>query len=110
MVSETKPMRGGALRALRFPIAVKDLLRNRRAVKRELLEHPNLLSIRIAILGGSTTTEVKSMLELFLLAHGIQPTFYESGYNRYWEDVLFENPDLWKFKPEIVFVHTTWRD
>ena len=50
------------------------------------------------------------MLELFLLAQGIQPTFYESGYNRYCEDVLFENPDLWNFKPDIVFIHTTWRN
>jgi FkbH-like protein len=54
--------------------------------------------------------EVKNMLELFLLAQGIQPTFYESGYNRYAEDVLFANPDLWKFKPDIVFIHTTWRN
>ncbi len=79
-------------------------------LKTELLKQGNLLSTRIAILGGSTTTEVKSMLELFLLAHGIQPTFYESGYNRYCEDVLFENPDLWNFKPDIVFIHTTWHN
>jgi len=50
------------------------------------------------------------MLELFLLAHGIQPMFYESGYDRYSEDVLFKNPALWNFKPDIVFIHTTWRN
>ena len=44
------------------------------------------------------------------MAHGIQPTFYESDYNRYCEDVLFENPDLWKFRPDIVFIHTTWQN
>ena len=95
---------------VRLPMAVSDLLRNRRALKSELLKQSNLLSTRIAILGGSTTTEVKSMLELFLLAQGIRATFYESGYNRYCEDVLFENPDLWTFKPDIVFVHTTWQN
>ena len=47
---------------------------------------------------------------MFLLAQGIQPAFYESGYNRYFEDVLFENPDLWNFKPDIVFIHTTWHN
>jgi FkbH-like protein len=47
---------------------------------------------------------------LFLLAQGIQPTFYESDYNRYCEDVLFENPDLWVFRPDIVFIHTTWHN
>jgi FkbH-like protein len=50
------------------------------------------------------------MLELFLLAQGMEPVFYESGYNRYYEDVLFENPDLWNFKPNIAFIHTTWHN
>ncbi len=89
---------------------VADILRKRQAMKRELLKQTNLVPTRIAILGGSTTTEVKSMLELFLLAQGIEPTFYESGYNRYSEDVEFENPDLWNFKPNIVFIHTTWHN
>jgi FkbH-like protein len=110
MASEAKTLQGEVSRALRFPIAVTDLLRNRQMLKKELLKQTSLLSTRIAILGGSTTTEVKSMLELFLLAQGIQPTFYESGYNRYCEDVLFENPDLWNFKPDIVFFHTTWHN
>ena len=52
----------------------------------------------------------KGMLELFLLAQGIEPTFYESGYNHYSEDVAFENPDLWNFKPNIVLIHTTWHN
>jgi len=96
--------------ALRFPIAPEEVLRKRQALKRELLKQSDTLPARIAILGGSTTAELKSTLELFLLAQGIQPEFYESGYNCYCEDVLFENPELWDFKPNIVFVHTTWRN
>lgn len=95
---------------LTYPIDVAALLRKRRSLKRVLLEQPNLVPTRIAILGGSTTAEVKSMLELFLLAQGIQPTFYESEYNRYSEDVIFENPELWEFKPDIVYLHTTWHN
>jgi len=110
MTSEVKIVQTGAQRVPQLPTAVADLLRNRKKLKKELLEQPNLLSTRIAILGGSTTTEVKSMLELFLLAQGINPTFYESGYNRYYEDVSFENPKLWSFKPDIVLVHTTWHN
>ena len=91
-------------------MAVGDILRKRQAIKRELLKQTNLVPVRIAILGGSTTTEIKSMLEIFLLAQGIEPVFYESGYNRYFEDVLFENPDLWNFKPNIVLIHTTWHN
>jgi FkbH-like protein len=110
LASETKAPQSEISKALRFPATAADILRKRHSLKKELLGQTNLISTRIAILGGSTTTEVKSMLELFLLAQGIQPTFYESGYNRYREDVLFENLNLWNFKPDIVFIHTTWRN
>ena len=110
MTSETETLRLGILRALQFPIAVSDILRKRETLKKELLKQTSLVPTRIAILGGSTTVEVKNMLELFLLAQGIQPLFYESGYNCYCEDVQFGNPDLWNFKPDIVFIHTTWRN
>ena len=95
---------------LRHPVDAATVLRKRRGLKRALLEQTNLVPTRIAILGGSTTSELKSLLEVFLLAQGIQPTFYESEYNRYSEDVLFENPELWNFKPEIVYLHTTWHN
>jgi FkbH-like protein len=93
-----------------LPTSLPEILRKREALKKELLRQENLLPVRIAILGGSTTSELRKMLELFLLASGIQPAFYESGYNRYRDDVLFESPELWQFKPDIVFFHTTWRN
>lgn len=110
MAPEAKAARAELSAPVRFPSAVVDIVRQRRALKNELLKQTNLVLTRIAILGGSTTVEVKNMLELFLLAQGIQATFYESGYNRYAEDVLFENSELWKFKPDIVFIHTTWQN
>lgn len=110
MAAETKTFQPGFPKAPRFPATAADILRKCQSLKKELLGQTNLIPTRIAILGGSTTVEVKSMLELFLLAQGIQPTFYESGYNRYCEDVLFEKPELWNFKPDIVFIHTTWHN
>src|SRR5271155_3211241 len=107
MTSDTTTLRSEVLKSLRFPIVVKDILRKRRVMRRELLKQSNLVPTRVAILGGSTTSEIKSMLELFLLAQGIEPKFYESGYNRYSEEVEFENPDLWSFRPNIVLIHTT---
>lgn len=95
---------------MRLPTSATDILRKRHLLKKELVQQSNLLLTRIAILGGSTTAEVKSTLELFLLAQGIKPVFYESGYNCFCEDILFENPELWSFKPEIVFIHTTWHN
>jgi len=54
--------------------------------------------------------EVKSALEIFLLHRGIEPEFYESEYGRFSEDVLFENPELETFQPQIAYVHTTYRN
>src|SRR5947209_1168265 len=95
---------------LQFPLRPESILRKRLALRKELVKRPGLKAVKIAILGGSTTADVKSMSELFLLANGIAPSFYESAYNAYYEEVLFENPGLWTFKPEIVFVHTTWQN
>jgi len=110
LAPETKVVQSEVLGEMRFPVVPENILRKRHSLKRELLAQPNLVPTRIAILGGSTTTEVKSMLELFLLAEGIQPTFYESGYNRYSEDILFDNPNLINFKPDVVYIHTTWHN
>ena len=97
-------------KALRYPLATEEILLKRRTLKQDLLKQSNLLPIRIAILGGSTTSEIRAVLELFLLAQGIEPVFYESGYNRYREEILFEQAELWNFQPEIVFIHTTWHN
>ena len=64
-----------------------------------LLKTPNL--------GKKSLTEIKDVLELFLLKEGIKPIFYESEFNRYYEDILFENKTLKNFCPDIIYIHTT---
>lgn len=92
---------------LTAPIDAHALLRKKRALRRELLGRGGLLDKRVAVLGGSTTAEMKDMLELFLLDMGIRPTFHESGYNRYAEDVLYPEGGLRDFAPELVVIHTS---
>ncbi len=92
---------------IRYPLDAGFLLRNKRSLRRTLLQSQGLLEKRIAILGGSTTAEVKDMLELFLLNDGIKPIFYESEYNRYYEDLMFPNPALEQFAPELIYLHTS---
>lgn len=54
-----------------------ELLSKRKKLRRELLESgADFIDKRIAILGGSTTHDIKDALELFLLHHGIRCTFY----------------------------------
>lgn len=65
---------------------------------------------KIAILGGETTQDVKLVLELFLLNYGIRPVFYESEFNRYYEDGMFPNPELEEFRPDLIYVCTCIRN
>lgn len=94
-----------------YPIDTKMLLRKKRQIKRELLENGTAyIKKKIAIFGGSTTDEIADQLELFLLNYGIRPVIYQSEYGRYMEDALFGNPELDSFHPDIVFIHTSWRN
>ena len=93
------------------PLDTKLLLRKKRGIKKELLSQDRLwLEKKIAVLGGSTTNELVDQLELFLLYHGIKGTFYQSDYGQYWQDGVFGNPTLDQFAPDIIYVHTSWRN
>ena len=65
---------------------------------------------KIAILGGSTTYDIKVCMELFLLNYGIEPEFYESEYNQYYQDAMFPSDHFLSFKPDIIYLYTTNRN
>ncbi len=97
--------------ALAYPFDSELILRKRRSIIRQLRsELTEPLIKRIAILGGSTTAEIRQFLDLFLLAKGIDAEFYESEYGRFYEDALFGSDGLSEFKPDLIFVHTTFRN
>ena len=89
------------------PIDVITILRKKKSIKKNLLLSGNFIKKNVAILGGSTTSEIKNILELFLLKNGIKPNFYESEYNKYYEDSLFGSDELDAFNPDIIYIHTT---
>lgn len=94
-----------------FPIDSKMLLRKKIKIKKELLtQNTSFLEKRIAVLGGSTTNEIVDQLELFLLYYGIKPIFYQSEYSQYWQDAMFGSEELDRFNPDIVYIHTNWRN
>ena len=99
------------MKELEYPFDSDLLIRKKRSIKKKLLEENNsFLDKKIAILGGSTTSTVKQMIELFLLNNGIRPSFYESEYNKFYEDAVFDNAELSEFKPDIIYVYTTYRN
>lgn len=58
------------------------------------------------MLGGTTTNEVVDFLELLLLSDGFLPTFYQSEYNRYYEDATFDAQKINDFKPDVAVILT----
>jgi FkbH-like protein len=93
--------------ALEYPFDTATILRTRKQLKKSLAGHPGLAPIRIALLGGSTTSELRSIIELFLLYTGLQPTFYESEYGKYFEDATVDSALLREFDPQVTIVHTS---
>ena len=92
---------------LNYPLDSSLILRKKHSIKKTLLLKEHLIPKNIAILGGSTTSEIKNILELFLLDIGIKPVFYESEYNQYFEEAVFHNEQLERFSPDIIYIHTT---
>ena len=95
---------------LEFPFEAQMIMRKRKKIKKELLGKNKFIEKNIAILGGSTTSDVREILELFLLNHGIKPVFYESEYAQYWQDAMFDNEALKKLHPDIIYIHTSIRN
>lgn len=99
------------MKELCFPFDGKYILRCRRKLKKQLLSDGSArIKKKIAVLGGSTVNDVVSALELFLLNFGIEPEFYLSEYNKYYEDAVFGSPELDSFAPDIIYIHTTSRN
>ena len=96
------------MKELEYPFDGEYILKKKKTLKKELLKQDKkFLKKNIAILGGSTTNDIKLVLELFLLNYGIKPNFYESEYNKFWEDAMFENKELEEFKPDIIYICTS---
>jgi len=93
-----------------YPLDTKTLRRKSKKIARQLGEQSGLITKKIAVLGGSTTNDLVDMLEVFLLYHGISAKFYQSEYAQYWQDAMFGNPDLDSFEPDIIYIHTSWRN
>ncbi len=99
------------MRELEYPFDAGWILSNRRKIKKRLLSSDaNFIEKKIAVLGGSSTANIVWILELFLLQQGIRPVFYESEFDKYYEDAVFSNEMLKQFKPDIIYIHTSNRN
>ncbi len=99
------------MKELEYPFDSAYIMKKRRSLKKSLLaDGAARVKKKIAVLGGSTTNDIVSIMELFLLNCGIEPSFYQSEYAQYWQDAMFPDETLSAFAPDIVFIHTTNRN
>lgn len=99
------------LKELLYPFDPNYILQNKRKIRKALLEDSSsFIEKKIAILGGYTTSAIRQIMELFLLNNGIKASFYESEYNKFYEDAMFDNPELEGFAPDIIYVCTSNRN
>ena len=99
------------MKQLEYPFDNEYILKKKKSIKRTLLsDGTKRIKKNIAVLGGSTTHDVVAVLELFLLNYGIEPSFYESEYEQYFQDAMFPSDELMAFKPDIIYVHTSNRN
>lgn len=99
------------MKELEYPFDSSYIIQKRRSLRKALLADGRPRTPKkIAVFGGSTTSDIVKTMELFLLDAGIAPSFYESEYAQYFQDAMFPDASLLAFAPDIVFIHTTNRN
>lgn len=96
---------------MEYPFNSEYILKKSKSIRRELLaDGSSRVHKKITVLGGSTTHDYIRILELFLLNYGIEPEFYESGYAQYYQDAMFDPEELVSFSPDLIYIHTGFRN
>jgi FkbH-like protein len=99
--------------AFRDPVGHRDLERGAKLLKRLRKKGEPLVfkrTVKIALLGGSTTQLMRPLLELVCFRDGIDAEIYEPEYGLYRQEVLDRASGLHRFEPDVVLIATHWRD
>ena len=99
-----------AVNVLDHPFDAALILQKKRAIKRELAAKEGLLPKKVAILSGVTVGVFQDILEIYLLANGIRPEFYQGGYGLFYENLVFDDGSLAAFAPDLLYIHTSMRN
>jgi FkbH-like protein len=95
-----------ALRAVSPDLDYSSLMKLRRFAAPRKSEN----ALRVAVLGGPTTTQLAQLLELFVAAEGIDARLYEGHYGLFRQEILAPDSELDAFKPQIVVLAVDARD
>lgn len=97
-----------ARRAVSIDLDYSSHLSLRKVLKQRLQTGPD--PVRIAVLGGPTTTQLTWLIDNYLKSAQVEAVFYEGEYGLFCQSVLLPDAGLDAFKPEIVFFANNARD
>lgn len=84
---------------------IKDILSVSRKINKNILSRINTNSnFRIAVVGNISTQFFTSVLKAMLYSRDVEAEFYEGEYDSINIDILDNNSNLYKFKPNIIIV------
>jgi FkbH-like protein len=66
--------------------------------------------LRLAILGNLTLDQLTPLVDLYLFAAGIDVEIYTAPYGTLRQEILDSTSGLFRFRPQITFLATSWRD
>jgi FkbH-like protein len=66
--------------------------------------------LKLAILGGFTTDQLRELIELYLFATGVSTEIYEANYGVFRQEILDPTSGLYNFTPDVVYLATHWRN
>lgn len=72
--------------------------------------HPDLISVRIAVTGTSNIQFFTAVLKPFLFASGLNAEIFEGQYAGLDSEIRDENSSLYRFNPDVVIAITGYRD
>ena len=90
----------------KYDFKSEDIISNSNIIQKKLNNIKYNSKIRIAILGGSTIFNIIDQLKIFLNLESFEVEIYESDYNQYFQEVMFNDKKLKKFKPDIIYIFT----
>lgn len=99
-----------ARRAVSPFLDYSSLLTLGRFIKTLTADAPSTPALRLAILGGPTTNQLRRLVEVFLAGEGIHFEVYEADYGLFRQEILTPGSGLDVFRPQVVFLATSARD
>ena len=61
-------------------------------------------SIRLAVIGGFTTSQIVAFIDLCLFGAGVEAQIYEGDYGIFRQEIIDPDSDLYKFRPQVVWL------